>query len=104
MTVRELTAWAFTRRAYMRGRLLLAGWDIDDLDDGQVLDAVEAMWIEPLVQGAQMSLDGALDAIDEAMIAAYPNELGHRWGTLPTQQSAEASWGAPATERETPTE
>lgn len=88
----------------MRGRLLLAGWDIDELGDGQVLDAVEAMWIEPLVQGAQMSLDAALDAIDEAMITAYPEELGHLWGKLPTHTQSEASWGAPATERETPTE
>lgn len=80
----------------MRGRLLLAGWRIDDLDDGDVLGAVEAMWIEPMVHGSLGSVDEALDAIDEAMITAYPEELAHLWGHLPTQASSEGSWGAPA--------
>lgn len=85
----------------MRGRLLLSGLFIDDLDDGDILGAVEAMWLEPLVHGAQLSLDEGLDAIDEAMISAYPEVLGDRWGLLPTQVGAENTWGAPAT-RETP--
>lgn len=87
-TARALAAWAVYRRRYLRGRLLLAGVRIEELDMGALIDVAEAAIVEAAA-GPGVGVDTILDALEDSAASAMPNE--DTWGT-----TAEARRGADA--------
>jgi hypothetical protein len=86
----------------VRGRLILAGVDVDDLDFRDLLAAGEAALFEPMLHGSMTTIDELLDKFESAIIEANPD--ARTWGT--SKQAQEASqaamdmWAVPETGNE----
>lgn len=70
------TAWAVHRYGYLRGRLLLAGIEINDLDAGRLIDVVEAIFLEPALHGG-IGVDNIIDKVRNALIELMPDRETH---------------------------
>lgn len=91
---RVFTAWAAHRHGYLRGRLILAGVDIDELDARSLIDVVEALFIEPALHGGT-SIDDILDKVHRAMMELVPDRETHGLtpGAIAGAAAADAMFG-----------